>query len=616
MIHLLFDLTPYFLNPLAIQTFVVALVLFSLGLFSLIRGEGAHVSVVFFVLTLSIGVWFFGFSWMYSSRDPQLAMWWARVGHVGIAFIPAAANHFSALMVEGYEKARKRVLAGWIISVLFVLVNSVTDIQFASLNHFSWGFYPRYGMTSIPFLLYFSGIMLMALRGFVAGYRTGGKGSAQRMRARTLLIAFGAGVFAAFDFVPSFGIALYPFGYVPMFFFTIIAARSIFFYRFRAITPAFAARQITDTMNDALIVLDPDGVVRLVNRATCSLFGYREQELVGKRPAASMVRSTAFVEKLESIIGRGTVSHIEVDYQPQTGTSRTLSVSTSIMAHPSGEPLAIVCVVSDITDHKRAEEERERLIAELQEANQKLKTIDKLKSEFVSVVSHELRTPLTTIKAFAELLMMKPGMPEQQRTTLVSTINTESDSLTRLISALLDLARIEAGSIKWRVDKVSLEDIIRNAVSNMHPLLENKGLHLTITLDSPLPDFLGDRDRLRQVITNLLSNAVKFTPAGGTVRIAGRQESDPVAQIAVEISDTGIGIPAEDLELIFEKFHRSGDQQAGTVEGTGLGLAIARQIIEHHGGRIWAVSTLGKGSSFTFTLPLVRNEFPAATSLL
>ena len=241
---------------------------------------------------------------------------------------------------------------------------------------------------------------------------------------------------------------------------------------------------------------------------------------------------------------------------------------------------------------------------ELQAANEKLQTIDKMKSDFVSAASHELRTPLTTIKAFVELLTMKPDMPVAQKAKLMHTINVETDRLALLIADLLDLARIESGSMKWRIENISIDDIIQNAVSTMRPLFENKNLHVTTALNPPLPPFAGDRDRLLQVVTNILSNAVKFTPREGSIHIAVHEETDPVAQIVVEIIDTGMGIRSEDLELIFEKFHSSGDPRASSIDGTGLGLAIARQIVEYHGGRIWAASTYGKGSTFSFTLPL------------
>jgi signal transduction histidine kinase len=138
----------------------------------------------------------------------------------------------------------------------------------------------------------------------------------------------------------------------------------------------------------------------------------------------------------------------------------------------------------------------------------------------------------------------------------------------------------------------------------MGPLFENKGITVTTDLDPQPSRISGDRDRLVQVVTNILSNAVKFTPRGGSIHIAERRESAPREQIVVEISDTGIGINANELELIFEKFQRSTEKRAESIEGTGLGLAIARQIIEHHGGRIWAASEQGRGSVFTFTLPV------------
>jgi signal transduction histidine kinase len=241
---------------------------------------------------------------------------------------------------------------------------------------------------------------------------------------------------------------------------------------------------------------------------------------------------------------------------------------------------------------------------ELEEANKKLKELDRLKSDFISIVSHELRTPLTSIKAFAELILMKPGMAAEKQTRLIGIINAESDRLARLISEILDLTKIEAGKLTWHIGQVSIEEIIGRALDGIQALADNKSLVVTTDIVRGLPSIFGDRDRLLQVVTNILSNAIKFTPQGGSIAIRAYQNSDQRPQLVVEVSDTGVGIPDNDLDLIFEKFHRTGDLLSGKIEGTGLGLAITRQIVEYHGGKIWATSNLGYGSTFSFTLPL------------
>jgi signal transduction histidine kinase len=253
----------------------------------------------------------------------------------------------------------------------------------------------------------------------------------------------------------------------------------------------------------------------------------------------------------------------------------------------------------------------QRFALELQEANRKLEALDKLKSDFISVVSHELRTPLTAIKAFVELLIVKQNMPLEKKTKLLQTVNEESDRLGRLINDLLDLSKIEAGTMNWRREQVSIEDIVRVSVDMLLPTALGKELSLTATIDPLLPRFVGDRDRLVQVTTNILSNAVKFTPAGGSISVRVRREDGPRPELVVAITDTGMGIAGDELEQIFDKFHRAGDMLTNRIEGTGLGLAIARQIVEHHGGRIWAVSSDGNGSTFTFTIPLEQASLSA-----
>jgi signal transduction histidine kinase len=264
----------------------------------------------------------------------------------------------------------------------------------------------------------------------------------------------------------------------------------------------------------------------------------------------------------------------------------------------------------DLNTHRK---DLERTVAdltistrELQEANKKLRDLDKIKSDFITIASHELRTPLTSIKAYVELMILKPNLIEAKKNRILGIINTESDRLTRLINDLLDLSRIEEGTMAWHLADVSVVDIIPTSLTTIMPLARNKEQQIATDIEPAIPLFRGDRDRLVQVVTNILSNAVKFTPRGGSIRISARWEPEPAPRIIVSVTDTGMGIPEEDLKIVFDKFQRSGDHLTSSVEGTGLGLAIAREIVEFHGGTIWAESVYGKGSTFTFTLALVR----------
>ena len=246
----------------------------------------------------------------------------------------------------------------------------------------------------------------------------------------------------------------------------------------------------------------------------------------------------------------------------------------------------------------------------------RLKELNESKSAFLSTVSHELRTPLTSILGFSKIIKKRmeeriiPVLPlddpKMERT--VEQVNgnldiviTESERLTVLINEVLDLAKIEAGKSVWNEDQVVMSEIIEHAIASTEALLNQKQLILQQRVEPGLPVIIADRDRLIQVVVNLLSNAIKFTETGSIIVAAVRQGQE----IIVSVKDTGIGISGKDQRLMFEKFKQAGDDTlTGKPKGTGLGLSISKEIIEHYGGRIWAESEPGKGSTFSFALPL------------
>ena len=252
------------------------------------------------------------------------------------------------------------------------------------------------------------------------------------------------------------------------------------------------------------------------------------------------------------------------------------------------------------------------------EENKRLQELDLLKSDFLSTVSHELRTPLTSVLGFSKIIQKrledvvfpqvktddkKVNRTIRQISDNVNIIISESHRLTNLINDVLDLSKMEAGKIDWKMESLSLKEVIERATAATSSLFEQKGL-VHINDIEELPPIQGDKDRLIQTVINLLSNAVKFTDQGSITCRAQATGNE----ITVSIIDTGLGIAQEDLSKVFEKFKQVGDTLTDKPKGTGLGLPICRQIVEQHNGHIWVESEIGKGSTFSFAIPLDKAE--------
>ena len=249
-----------------------------------------------------------------------------------------------------------------------------------------------------------------------------------------------------------------------------------------------------------------------------------------------------------------------------------------------------------------------------EEANKKLQEIDNMKTEFLSTVSHELRTPLSLVLGFARIIKKRfedvifPHVKTEDSKVLKSinqvesnldTIVSEGDRLTDLIDDLLDITKIEAGKFEWEMEPTSVAEVIKRATAIASSSFEENGLELIKDIEDRLPKVVGDENRIQQVIINLISNAVKFTEKGSITCRARKINNE----IMISVIDTGTGISKSDHVKIFEKFKQTSIPLKDKVKGTGLGLAICKEIVEHHGGRIWVESEQGKGSVFSFTLP-------------
>ncbi|MEN4100453.1 MAG: ATP-binding protein [Anaerolineaceae bacterium] len=325
-------------------------------------------------------------------------------------------------------------------------------------------------------------------------------------------------------------------------------------------------------MTDGVMIVDKDGIVRLVNPAVLQMFATTESEALD-RPLIEAVRNHQFVELWRKSQLTGRQHNVILEISPER-------LFIQGIATPLTESLPdhILLVFQDFT---------------------RIRRLEMIRRDFVSNVSHELRTPLASLKALTETLMEGAlDDPPAARRFLVR-MEHEIDNLTQLVRELLELSRIESGRVPLDRRVISPYELITVSIERMQVQAERAGLKVMVDIPEDIPNVSADSERMEQVLVNLIHNAIKFTSPGGEIKVGAFTQP---GKVVFYVHDTGVGISAEALPRIFERFYKADRARSGG--GTGLGLSISRHLVEAHDGRIWAQSVPGQGSTFYFSLPI------------
>jgi len=349
------------------------------------------------------------------------------------------------------------------------------------------------------------------------------------------------------------------------------------------------------SMVDAVIAVDAENRIMLFNKAAEQITGWRFEEARGrqvdeiiriineqtKQPGYSPIDKVIESRRIES----GTDLDALVN---RLGRECPVSATAVPIRRNDGTMTGIVMVLHDVSQQRE---------------------IDRMKSDFISSVSHELRTPLTSIKAYAETMLNDKNMTEDIKREFLGVINEESDRLTNLINGILEISRIESGTIEIVRTPVNVVSVVSRAVADLEHLAGKKNLQLETDVAERLPQLLGDENKIRSMVSNLVNNAIKFTPDNGHITVSAKMSNN---ELVIKVTDNGMGIPREDLPKIFSRFyrvHRPGKE----IQGTGLGLAIVKEIVIRHDGRIEVESEIDKGSTFMVYLPVASQTIAAMT---
>jgi PAS domain S-box-containing protein len=279
-----------------------------------------------------------------------------------------------------------------------------------------------------------------------------------------------------------------------------------------------------------------------------------------------------------------------------------LQLTATSIPDSNERPEHVLVMIEDVTTVRETSDQLAEALESQRNANANLEKLDHTKTEFLSIVSHEFRTALTGIQGFSELIR-DGGLEAEEVRAYGGYIFNDADRINRLIGDMLDLDRMESGRMSMRSGDVDINEVLSDAIERAGTGVST--VDFEADLDPRLPIVSGDRDRLIQVVSNLVNNAVKYSPDGGKVTLSSRGEG---GFALVSVTDTGLGIPPDEIGHVFERFRRVRSGAAQSIPGTGLGLTIVKQIVEMHGGRIWVESAVGHGSAFHFTIPLAAED--------
>lgn len=500
------------------------------------------------------------------------------MSYISIPFISTAVLNFMVASLEIYQRYKKQLLTALVLSFVFFFLAFSHKAFLVGMKSYWWGYYPQYGWLGFVFVIFLSSVLIGGLFISLIEYRRLPHGL-KKLRIQSFIFAYAISVFGIVDFLPKFGVAIYPFGYIPLLFFILICARTVWFYSLADITPALVANKVFNSIEDALLLIDMGGLIRVANRTAEIIFHKSSISLINK-PIKTLIDNDLFLEKYEELLGGRTSKSFDITYT-NNGSSVTLSVSMSLMLDQTKQPCVIICIFRDITDLKKSQ--ISLLISE------KLAAMGQLSAG----LAHELNSPLAGLLPLLEKYK-KEAEPYSEMYGDFNLMFLASEHMAKIVRDFGSFA----GKPSEKFTELDLEDVIESTLSFSSVHLTQKGIEIIKQYSDELPKIQGDKTELQQVVLNIITNACDAMPDGGRFVISTGASRDD-NNVMIEFIDNGTGIKKEDLDNVFLPFFTTKPQG----KGIGLGLSVSYGIIKNHKGEISVESEPDRGSKFTILFP-------------
>ncbi len=517
MLSEVFSASKYSLNWHALPLLVVAIgIIITAARVHFEEGLN-RISATFLLLDIELCLWLLARVGLYSATAEGVALWWAKAAYLGIAFIPATLYLISVAVMKSDGKKKFIVWLIWLFSLFSCLIIIKTDFIIKGVRQFFWGYYPQYSSWGGVYIIIYCLLLALPLSDLIREYPLAPPGSTQRLRNKSFLIAFGVGSAALVDFVACFNIPVYPFGYIGIFIALLIMLRTISKYRLIDITPRFAAESVINSMNDALMVLDSEGIVRLINHSSVILFGLPEKGLLGKHIKDILPDNN--LPDFSLLVRKCTLPDQEFSYVHPKNGNRALSMSVSSMSNTQGQLLAIVCIARDITDHKLAEQQMKQSLREkealLREIHHRVKNNLAVVSSLLSLEARKIKD--AGVKSLFEesqqrVRSMALVHEKLYQTKDLSSINFEG-YIKSIVSDIISMYRIDTSAI---TTEINIRDI-------------------ELDLESAVPCGL--------IINELLTNAFKHAFPKNRRGVLSVNFTKTDGAYTLTIKDNGVGLP-------------------------------------------------------------------------
>lgn len=553
------------------------------------------VGVLFASLVACAAVWFLFFGSMFSSRSHEAALFFARLGLIGVSLIPAVMYHFAVTTLRTRDAHRRWLRVIWIGSIVGAVLFVGTDLLISGVSHRGWGFYPVAGRVLVPYLVLYVSALATVVRLFLVEFDRATTFWRKR-GLRDLIITFIIADLSVIDFLPMYVEHFRPVGYAPIILFSLFGWTAIRRHRLGTVTVARASGEIIETMTDALFVVDAEARIRVINGAVTRLLGFTSHDILGRSiDTLEHIETDQTISRaLSNIVDRGAVRDQVRLLRTKQGDKVDVSISISPVRRGALSQGAVV-IARDIRERRRAEERLHSFAARLQQSNRELE-------DFAYVASHDLQEPLRKIQAFGDRLRSREAATmTPEGIDYLTRMQSAAGRMQTLINDLLAFSRVTTKARPFV--PVDLGEIASEVLHDLEVRIHERSAVVNV---GTLPILDADPLQMRQLLQNLISNALKFSREGVTpvVDVAGHLDGAHGEDVrcVVDVRDNGIGFDEKYAERIFTIFERLHGR--GSYEGTGIGLAICRKICERHGGSISAASTPGVGSTFTFVIPV------------